>query len=210
MKYLKILGLAAVAAAALMAIGGASSASATVLCSTTADPCPAGQDWPVNTTLDWSIPAGGSVLQTDTAGEPLNTCKESTVKWTITKTGSSTETVTGLDEETTFGACTFPTKTLKLANTEIHKIAGTSNGTVTADGVTEITINTLFFGSCVYGVPNGHSIGDITEGNPPTFHVNAITWKLAGSAIACPETDIWTATYTLTLPKNTTLSVSNS
>jgi hypothetical protein len=210
MRYLKILGLAAVTAAALTAILGAGSASATVLCSTTADPCPAGQDWPVGTTLDWSIVPGGTVLQTDTAGKTINTCKESTVKWTMTKTGGSTETVTGVDEETTFAGCTFPTKTLKLANTEIHKIANTSDGTVTADGVTEVTINTVLFGSCIYGVPNGASLGEITEGKPATFHVNAITVKLAGSAIACPETDKWTATYTLTSPKETTLSVSSS
>lgn len=210
MRYLKVLGLAAVAAAALAAAFGAGTASATVLCSTTADPCPAGQDWPVNTTLDWSIPAGGSVLQTDTEGNTINTCKESTVKWTMTKTGGSTETVTGVDEETTFGNCTFPTKTIKLANTEIHKIVGTSNGTVTADGVTEITINTILFGSCVYGVNNGASIGDITEGKPAMFHVNAVTWRLAGSNVVCPETDRWTATYVLTSPKETTLSVSSS
>jgi len=209
MRYLKMFGLAAIAATALMAIAGAGSASATVLCSTTADPCPPGQDWPVGITLDWSIPAGGSILQTDTAGKVLNTCKESTVKWTMTKTGSSVETVTGVDEETTFGTCTFPTKTLKLANTEIHKIAGTSDGTVTADGVTEITINSPIFGSCIYGVPNGASIGEITEGNPATFHVNAVTQRLGGSGV-CPATDKWTATYTLTSPVNTTLSVSNS
>jgi len=208
MKYVKMLGLAAIAAAALTAIVGAGSASATVLCSTTVEPCPAGQQW-LNTTLDWSIPAGGSVLQTDTTGEPINTCKESTAKWTMIKNGGVNETVTGEDELTTFGGCNFPTTTIKLAKTEIHKIAGTSNGTVTADGVTEITINTVLFGSCIYGVPNGASIGDITEGNPATFHVNAVTKRLGGSAF-CPETDRWTATYTLTSPVNTTLSVGNS
>lgn len=209
MRYLKMLGLAAIAAAALTALAGAGSASATVLCSTTADPCPSGQDWPVGITLDWSLVPGTSIVQTDTAGNVLSTCKESTVKWTMTKTGSSVETVTGVDEETTFGACTFPTKTIKLANTEIHKIAGTSNGTVTADGVTEITINNPFFGSCIYGVPNGASLGEITEGKPPIFHVNAVTVKLSGGA-GCPATDKWTATYTLTSPANTTLSVSTS
>jgi hypothetical protein len=209
MRYLKILGLAAVAAAAMLSIAGAGTASATVLCSTTVEPCPPGQQW-LNVTFDWSIPAGGSVLQTDTTGEPINTCKESTAKWTMIKNGGANETVTGQDELTSFGGCTFTTTTLKLANTEIHKIAGTSNGTVTADGVTEITINTVFFGSCVYGVKNGASIGDITEGNPAMYHVNAVTWRLAGSNFACPETDRWTATYTLTSPVNTTLSVGNS
>jgi hypothetical protein len=61
MKYLKILGLAAVAAAAVMSIAGAGSASATVLCSTTADPCPAGQKWPT-LVVDFTISPGFSVL----------------------------------------------------------------------------------------------------------------------------------------------------
>ena len=208
MRYLKMLGLAAIAAAALTAIAGAGSASATVLCSTTVEPCPAGQKW-VNTTLDWSLTPGTSLVQTDTAGNVLNTCKESTAKWTMVKSGSAVETVTGQDELTSFGACTVATVTLKLANTEIHKIAGTSNGTVTADGVTEITINSPVFGSCIYAVPNGASIGDITEGNPAAFHVNAVTKRLGGGAL-CPETDKWTATYILTSPANTTLSVGNS
>jgi len=210
MRYLKLLGLAAIAAAALTAIVGAGSASATVLCSTTIDPCPAGQDWPVGSTLDWSVPSGGSILGVTTGGETLDTCTGSTVKWKQTTTGSSTSTVTGVDEETTFTGCTFPTKTLKLANTEIHKIAGTSNGTVTADGLTEVTINTVFFGSCIYGVTSGASLGDITEGNPATLHLNAVTHRLSGSNIVCPETDRWTGTYVLTSPVNTTLSVGNS
>jgi len=210
MRYLKMFGLAAIAAGALMAFIGAGSASATVLCSTTADPCPAGQKWPVNTTLDWSLVPGTTAVQTDTEGETLDTCTGSTIKWVITNAGSATETVTGTDEETTFSGCTFPTKTLKLGKFEIHKIAGTSNGTVTVDEITETTTNNIFFGSCIYGATKGTSIGDITEGKPPVLHINAVTHKLSGSAIVCPETDKWTATYTLTSPANTTLSVSTS
>ena len=210
MRYLKILGLAVVAAAAYATIAGAGTASATVLCSTTADPCPAGQKWPAGLTLDWSIPSGNSVLQVDTEGSTLDTCTASTMKWVITNAGSSTTTVTGTDEETTFSGCTFPTKTLKLGKWEIHKIAGTSNGTVTSDEITETTINTVFFGSCIYGVTAGTDLGTITEGNPAILHIDAVTEKFSGSNFACPETDRWTATYTLTSPSSTTLSVSSS
>ena len=202
-------GLTAIALGALMAFIGAGSASATVLCSTTADPCPAGQKWLVNTTLDWSLTPGTSANQVDTEGESLDTCKSSTMKWVITNAGSATETVTGTDEETTFGSCTFPTSTIELGKWEIHKIAGTSNGTVTSDQMTRTTTNTVFFGTCVYGVTPGASLGDITEGNPAVLHINAVTEKLSGSNLACPATDKWTATYTLTSPA-TTLSVSNS
>jgi len=210
MKYLKMLGLAAVAAAALTAILGAGSASATVLCSTTVEPCPAGQKWPVGTTLDWSVPSGSSVRLVNTSGEELDTCSGSTLKWTITNSGSATTTVTGENEGTTWSSCTFPTNTLTLGKTEIHRIAGTHNGTVTADASTEVTINTVFFGSCIYGATSGASIYELKEGKAATKEVNAVVEKFSGSAFACPSTAKWTGTYVLTSPVNTTLSVQDS
>ena len=210
MRYVKMLALAAVAAGALMAFIGAGTASASKLCSTTADPCPAGQSWPVNTVLDFSIPSGGSVILEEPNGTSINTCTNSTVKGKISNAGSATETVTGAVEVLTFTGCNFPTTVIKRAGLEIHKIAGTSNGTVTSDGLFEVTINTIFFGTCVYGVTNEGSIGDLTEGNPAIFHANATVHKLSGSNFACPENTLWTGTYTLTEPTNTTLSVSSS
>ena len=213
MKYLRMFGLAAVLAATLAVIAGAGSASATVLCSTTADPCPAGQSWPVNTVLDFSIRSGGTqewYILTDTTGEELDTCSSSTVKGRITNAGSSTATVAGSVEELTWTSCTFPTKTVTKAGLEIHKIAGTSNGTVTSSGTFEVTINTIFFGSCIYGVTSGVDLGELTEGNPAIFHINAVAEKFSGSNLACPSTSKWTATYTLTSPSGTTLSVSSS
>jgi hypothetical protein len=207
MKYAKMLALAAVAAGALMAFIGAGTASATVLCSTTVEPCPAGQK--VTGTLDFSIPTGQSASLVNTAGESLDKCSTSTVKGKISNAGSATETVTGSVEELTWGSCTFPTNTLTKGKLEVHKIAGTSNGTVTADGTFEVTINTVFFGSCIYGVTSGVDLGEITEGNPAVFHANAVAEKFSGSNIACPETSKWTATYNLTTPA-TTVSVGNS
>lgn len=210
MKYVKMFGLAAAVALALALVVGNGSASATVLCSTTADPCPAGQSWPAGTILDFSVPSGGSLNTTETGGETITACSTSTMKAKISNAGSSTATVTAQIEETTWGGCAFPTTTIKRGGLEIHKIAGTSNGTVTADGISETTSNTVFFGSCIYGVESGKSLGDITEGKPAIIHVNAITTKRSGSAIACPETSRWTGTYTLTSPSATTLSVSSS
>jgi len=211
MKYLKMLALTAVAAGALMAFIGAGTASATVLCSTTVTPCPAGQDLTAGTVLDFSIPAGTSALLVDTGGEELDKCPASTVKGTISDTGGKEKTVTGHVQELTWSPkCTFPTQTLKAGKLEIHQIAGTSNGLVTSDateGLFEVTINTIFFGSCIYGVTGGTTIGELTEGNPAVFHANAIAEKFSGSNLACPATSKWTATYTLTEPKETTVSV---
>lgn len=212
MKHLKMLALAAVAVGALLAFLGAGSASASVICSTTADPCPEGQAWTTGTVVDWSIPSGSSVKMVTTAGETLDTCTESTIKKEITNTGSSTATVTAKVTATTFGGCTFTTDTLRLGKTEIHKISGTSNGTVTSDEPTEVTINTVLFGSCIYTVPTGKSVGDVSEGSGTNsvFALNAVTEKVSGSGFACPTTDRTTGTYVLTTPSQTTLSVSAS
>jgi hypothetical protein len=207
-----MLALAAVAAGALMAFIGAGTASATVLCSTTVTPCPTGQDLVAGTKIDFSIPSGSSASLVDTKGNALDKCTTSTVKGELTKTGGATSTPTGDVSELTWGGCTFPTKTLKTAALEIHQIAGTSNGTVTSDEVAggnprfEVTINTVLFGSCVYGVDPGTSIGDLVEGKPAHFTANAVAKKLGGGA-SCPETAVWTATYVMTEPSNTTISV---
>jgi hypothetical protein len=132
------------------------------------------------------------------------------MKGKTTNAGSATETVTGPVEETTFGGCTFPTTVVERGKLEIHKINGTSNGTVTADGTFRWTINTIFFGSCIFGFTSGTSIGDITEGNPAILHINAVVEKFSGSNLACPETQRMTGTYILTSPVGTTLSVSTS
>jgi len=206
MRYAKMLALAAVAAGALMAFIGAGTASATVLCSTTKEPCPKTQDVPAGTVFH--LTNTGTTLLTDTTGEPLDTCTISTVKGKTTNTGGPLETVLLGVEKLLWEGCTFPTKTLKATDLEIHKIAGTSNGTVTAGGTFEVTINTVFFGSCIYGVTKGVSIGELTEGKPAIFHANnALAEKFSGSSLACPETSLWTSTYTVTEPKETTISV---
>ncbi len=207
MKHLKILALAAVATGALMAFIGAGSASASVLCSTTVTTCPGGQTWPNGTIIDFSLTTGTSANLQETAfegGETLDTCKSSTAKGKLTNSAAGT----GQFTELTWGSCTFPTKTVLNGGFEVKKIAGTSNGTVVADGSTSVTINTILFGSCVYAAENGKSIGDITEGNPAVLHVNAVIHTTSGSSAVCQTTAVWTATYTLTEPTGTTLSIS--
>lgn len=194
MKYIKMLGLAAVAAAALMAFVGASTASATVITGS------AGK-LGVGSSLDFSLKTGTSALLVNTAGEELDKCSTSTVKGNITNAGGAAATVTGEIKELTWGGpCTFPTVTTKLGKLEIHHIAGTTNGTLTADSEIGVTINTVFFGSCVYGVTAGTHLGVVTGGNPATFHANAVAEKLSGSAFACPATSKWTGTYVNTTP----------
>jgi hypothetical protein len=216
MKYLKMLALTAVAAGALMAFLGAGTASAAVICSTTKDPCPEGQKWPVNTPIKFTAISSLLLKETGASGGTLDTCTGGTVGGKLTNAGGAGVTATGPVETLDWTGCIFPTTTNTLGKLEIKKIAGTSNGTVVADATFKVTINTVFFGSCVYGVTAGVSLGDLTEGKgqtattggePAIFHANAVAEKFEG--VVCPDTANWTGTYQLTEPLGTTASISN-
>jgi hypothetical protein len=206
MKYVKMLALAAVAAGALMAFIGAGTASASVLCSTTTNPCTS--PW-AKQSLDFSIAAGGTATlkEPGVGGEVLDTCTESTVQGTVTN-GDATKTANGPVSKTnlTWGKCTKTTATTAGGTLEVHNIAGTSNGTVTGSGF-KVTVLVFGFIDCEYEVGEGTDIGSIAEGNPAVFTAAAITVKTKG--FGCPEEGEWSAKYTLTEP-NTTLSVSAS
>ncbi len=213
MKYLKMLALAAVAAGALMAFIGAGTASASKLCSTTVSPCPGGQAWST-LSLEWSLVPGTSASHQELEppegeGGTVDTCSSSTVSGEITNSGSSTATATGSITSLTWGTCTFATATTMKGKFEIHNIPGTFNGTLTSDGETRWTINTILFGTCTWGLENGKSMGDITEGNPAILHMNAVADKKEGH-VFCPTKTRWTGTYTLTKPSGTTLAITPS
>lgn len=191
MKYMKMLGLAAVAAMGLMAFAGSASATELYNGATTLKS---------GTVLDFSLKTGTSALLTETGGSTLDTCTGGTVKGKITNAGSSTTTVTGENTSITWSGCTFTTDTVTLGKLEAHHVTGTTNATLTADSEIGVTINTVFFGSCVYGVLANTDLGLVTGGNPATFTANAVAKKLSGSAFACPETSKWVATYVSTEP----------
>jgi len=94
-----------------------------------------------------------------------------------------------------------------LGKLQIDAIAGTDNGTVTADEVIEFTTDTVLFGSCSYGAITGTDLGTLVAGSPATFIVNAVVKKTVGSESACPETAQWTAEYVLTAPAGTTIDI---
>jgi hypothetical protein len=202
-----MLGLAAVAAAALMAFIGAGTASAAgVLCSTQTAPC--GSKWPNGTTLTFS--QGESILlkETGASGETLDTCKKAAVSGSLTN-GSSTTNANGAISSLTWEECTWTTTTILNGGLEVVS-AGSHNGTVKASSEIKVTISIPFFGSCVYGVTAGTTVGTITEGKPAKFDASAVASRLSGSSITCPSTSNWSGSYTQTAPASTTLSVEAS
>src|SRR5690242_744555 len=88
MKHLAKLGLAAVAAAALMAFLGAGTASATVLCKNNLNTETCSEKYPVGTVGVASL-TGSGVMET-LSGTVVNTCTSSTAKETLQNEGSST------------------------------------------------------------------------------------------------------------------------
>ena len=212
MKYLKMLGLAAVAAAALMAFVGAGTASANgILCSTLTNPCTS--PWPVGTVLDFSLKPGTSANLTTTEGTTIDTCTGSTVQGELTQ--NSAKVATGKNTAITWTNCTSPTTTTKLGKLKITNVPGTYNGTVIADELIEVTIEPAFFGHCLYGVEPGTVLGTVNEGigTGVVFTANAVAKLLgtpSGSERTCfaPETARWKAEYVLTSPSKTTFAVS--
>jgi hypothetical protein len=175
MKYVKTLGLAAVAAMALMAFFGASSASAAVLCKTNTDPCTAGQDLkkaegevPADT-LTSSLTTGTSAVLKAAFSEVK--CSSSHVNGKITNTGGTdlieeklvnTE-VQGELTELSFTECTCGARTAHVTTTSLGSLKVNDAGTVTSIN-TRATINCTGLAKCVFGtVAAGTDIGKFTE-----------------------------------------------
>lgn len=203
MKYVKMLGLAAVAAMALMAFVGAGSASASVLCKTApnaAGECPTGWDYPAGTTVHITQKAG-TTAALESGSTVLDTCTTSTFHGFTANTGSATETVHG-ENTLTWGTaatpCSKTTDTIAGGEVEIHAADDKGNGTVTAKN-SEVTINTIF-GTCVYGSGPSIDLGILTGGNTPTISIDATVPKISGN-FACPSTSTWTAEYVVTQPQ---------
>jgi hypothetical protein len=200
MKYLKVLGFAAAAAAALMASAGVGTASATVLCKVTETPCSTANEWPAKTEAVGSLKSGTTALFKNTAGAVEETCNGAKISGTLGKAGSGTETVsgTGGPENVVWSGCTNTMDTIEGGEIEVHHIAGTDNGTVTGKGFKTTVL--LFGVSCVYSYGTGTDIGVITGGESPTLHVNMVINKSGGSFL-CPTDAIVEAVGVLTEPK---------
>jgi hypothetical protein len=190
MKYIKMLGLASVAAAALMAFIGAGTASATELYSTSG-------------TLGkgTTIHADAESTLTLQAGFSTINCTESTVHGEITNAGSATTTVSGpITKKTglTFGGCDSTVHVLKEGSLEIHHIAGTTNGTLTSSGAEVTVIKSGVH--CIYETSNTH-IGTLTGSTTghATLHIEA-NLKRVPTSFLCADNAAWEGEYTVTQP----------
>jgi hypothetical protein len=201
MKYLKMLGLVAIAAAALMAIAGAGTASATVLCRTTSTPCAAGQKWETNTQVHFTLKPGTTSEWKTTGGSLENTCTEGTIKGSISSAGSETSTVkiSVSKSEWTWGGCTQAQNTLAGGELEVHAIAGSDNGEVRATGFNFTT--TIAGVSCNYNFPESTKLGTLTSSGSggATIDINTVLTKSGGGFLCVPSLQ-WIEQFTQTEP----------
>jgi hypothetical protein len=186
MKYVKMLGLAVVAAMALMAFAG--SASATVLTS------------PAGTQYKGEIQASAESSLLLKAGFANITCTESNVAGTPTNFGGAASTVSGPISTLTFNVCNATVHVLKKGTLEIHTIGAGPNGTLTSSGA-EVTVSTAGT-SCTYGTNNtdiGTLTGSKTTGKTATMDIKASLTKTAGGFL-CASPAAWEGSYVVTKP----------
>jgi hypothetical protein len=202
MKHLKILGLTVVAAVAMMALGGAGTASATALYS-------GASKLAAGTEIVASL--SGTATLTTTEGTVFQTCSDGQIKGNTTNAGGPAETVKIAVEKTGFiwKQCTEPTSTLAGGTLEMHWTSEI-NGTVTGSGF-EVTINTTIFGSCIFTLPPGTTLGTFTgapfkvknskgeeeEVRDAVIHINTTIVRKSG---LCPASERWVGSYNITTP----------
>lgn len=200
MKHLKLLGLSVMAASLLMALPGAGTASATVICKNNLNTEHCSEPYLAGAEGTASL-EGTATFQ---AGSFSTECSESVVKSTLKEAGSSTTAVKSGISTITWGGCSSTTDTLNGGSAELQWIPGTDNGTLTTFD-TEVTV--LHTGvDCIYGASSGGTVvGTTVGGNPGSLVVETSFPKKGGGGL-CPSTGIFRAKYVATSPTNAWVS----
>jgi hypothetical protein len=189
MKYLKILGLAAVAAAALMAFAGAGTAAADELCTEPANAeemCPGGPITAVDMTL-----LGTGVITT-TGHVPMATCTGGTRHMEKLHQGTGVSPIISTTQTIRWSGCNTKVETIAGGSAKMERNAG--GGTTLTSIGEEVTLE-LFGVSCVYGTGLGTDLGEISTSGAISFSTTVS--KTAGGGL-CPSTALWDAEFLMT------------
>lgn len=207
MRYVKMLGLAVVAAAALAVFFGASSASASTICSKNNTPCKTTAEGmhETGTEIIASVKAGTKAILK--AGIFTVECGEGTAEIVTTNTGEKGVNLTGNLSELTFGACGKAVVTVESPLTakkttaagELSHTAGTMNGGLTVKEGVKVKIE-MFGETCFYGGPVTEKL-TVIGGEPATMKAEkAKIERLKGSGPFCANPATWEAEYSVTSP----------
>ncbi|HKF83854.1 MAG TPA: hypothetical protein VKB23_12950 [Solirubrobacterales bacterium] len=198
MKYLKMLTVAAIAAAALTAVAGAGSASATVLCKTLTNPCgssyPTGTEYHANTVvnnyslIEWKIGEA----------EFTEICTKQALAGSSENLGGAAETVRIKLKELTWVECVNEESTLKLPQLEVHYTKEGNGTLVGKGGEFKLREGVFPFSFCTYTLGTETKIGTLTGGSEALWEVNAELKRVAGSC--GPATKTWKGRFKFDKP----------
>jgi hypothetical protein len=210
MSYLKSLSLAAVAAAIVMALVGASSASATALCSLNQEEC--ASPFGTGTAIEASLKTGTkAVLKTELATVECN--KSATSGKTTSGPGAS---VAGVVESLSFAECKTTAGTnctvtvVSLPYSATITATGSGNGTLLVSkggggGNPGATVTCLGVIECTFRTPSATL--SVVGGNPAIAKAEGIELTERAGLI-CPSKEAkWTAEYTVSKPNPLWISV---
>jgi hypothetical protein len=188
MKYVKILGLLAVAAAALMAFAG--TASATEITSSTG-----------------STPTikGLNVGQVELHG-PVGSviCQKVIGEGTITSHGAG-KPASGSVIHAAITECNEHVTIVKFGSASINPVSPTGNGTLTSTGAEVTVVQTTIFGAvhCIYATNNTH-VGRLTGASSSTghavLHIEAAIPRVVTSGLCGSDPAELTGTAKITHP----------
>jgi hypothetical protein len=192
MKRALISGGAVAATLIAVAVLGAASASATVLCKTATNPCTSA--YPLETSLTADL-VGKSIFERTEVEQEITRCEKGTLGASTKTQGTGTPVlapVTGLTLTECVGS---PMTVLKPGTLEIRSIPGTHNGTVTWSGA-ELTFEWIGV-DCLYAI-NNLDLGTLTGGTDQVLKVNLAFPRAPGPL--CAAATRWTASFTFTTP----------
>ncbi|MGN6815926.1 MAG: hypothetical protein ACTHK3_07560 [Solirubrobacterales bacterium] len=194
MTYLKLAGLAA-ATALLLTMSLSGTASGTILCETSGNPCANEGYYDVGTMIESTLKSGTkSVLK---MGVNTAECSESTLGVEETNHGGGTTEVVGSVSTLTFGSCSCTMTVLKKGIVAVAWTSGTNNGNVSGEGT---EVHTVCGGiTCNYG-------GLVKEHFTLEGGASAV-WKAAEAVLIkqegsflCSTTAKWSAEYAVSKP----------
>lgn len=213
MKYLKMLGLAAIAATALMAFVGPSTASAYTLCELGVNregKCvtgPNGESRHYASGTKFTADSTNSKLTVfgEGAATEYITCSTSKVALESTSTGDDLDgAVTGKITSVEWEGCAvkggFPSCTVSKSSGYTGSVTGTSggNGSVNVKGTgirTKVVCGLIF--SCEYE-PTASGISlSLTGGNPAVMTASEQPLTLVAGGFGCGTEAKWDSTYNL-------------
>jgi hypothetical protein len=204
-KYVKILGLAAVAAMAVMAFVGAGTASATTVCATGGSPqagCPAGKG-----------EYDGAINATSTNPLLTNSITNVTCEHSATTIDPATSTGTPISGEVTAlsfsgncktasgTACTVEVLNLPYPGT-VESLGGGKSDLIVKDPTgAGAKVVCGFLINCTFTTKEATLT--MTNGSPSTATASKIVLTRSGGF--CPATAEWDATYSVTSPSGLTV-----